>query len=47
MISGICSICGSPGRVYSCHLCGKQTCQEHFNQGKGVCVSCGSGRLIK
>ncbi|MFY9638535.1 MAG: orotate phosphoribosyltransferase [Methanobacterium sp.] len=39
-IRGICSICGRPGKMYTCTLCGSIVCGNCYNIQKGVCRSC-------
>ncbi|WP_414469466.1 orotate phosphoribosyltransferase [Methanobacterium sp. ACI-7] len=39
-ISGLCNICGKPGKMYTCSLCGSLICRECYDQSKGVCKPC-------
>ncbi|MBZ2166120.1 MULTISPECIES: hypothetical protein [Methanobacterium] len=41
-VSGICSICGRPGKMYTCTLCGSIICGKCYNIQKAVCKSCES-----
>jgi len=38
---GLCAICGRPGAMHTCRICGRNVCSEHFDIGYGVCSSCG------
>ncbi len=46
MLGGLCDICGKADVVYTCPMCGKRVCTEHFNDVKGVCNVCLQGRFI-
>jgi len=37
---GLCSICGKPGAMYSCSLCGRIVCSSCFNHKARVCKNC-------
>ncbi len=39
-IRGICSLCGRPGKMYTCSLCGTIVCGKCYNLKNGVCKSC-------
>ena len=39
-VSGICNLCGRPGKMYTCSLCGGIVCGNCYNLQKGVCKSC-------
>ncbi len=41
---GLCSICGKPGAMYSCSLCGKIVCKDCFDQNSNICKSCKKGK---
>jgi len=43
-LMGLCSICGKPGAMYTCNLCGRVVCSQHFNSIHGVCTHCMSGK---
>jgi len=43
-LMGVCNICGTAAKLYSCMLCGRMVCSEHFDARKGVCVVCLRGR---
>lgn len=42
---GLCSICGKPGAMYTCHLCGKNVCARCYNANHGVCNQCSTGKF--
>ncbi|RLJ01916.1 MAG: orotate phosphoribosyltransferase [Candidatus Aenigmatarchaeota archaeon] len=37
---GICSICGKPGVMHSCKLCGRLVCSECYDFKRGLCKIC-------
>ncbi|HHF55987.1 MAG TPA: orotate phosphoribosyltransferase [Thermoplasmatales archaeon] len=37
---GLCSICGKAGKMFSCRLCGKNVCSEHYDFASGMCITC-------
>ncbi|MCX6664934.1 MAG: orotate phosphoribosyltransferase [Euryarchaeota archaeon] len=39
-VVGLCSICGKPGPLMSCMLCGSLTCNECFDTFNHVCKIC-------
>lgn len=39
-LMGLCSICGKPGAMHSCMLCGRLVCGNCFDINHGVCASC-------
>ncbi|MEM0493269.1 MAG: orotate phosphoribosyltransferase [Candidatus Thermoplasmatota archaeon] len=39
-IMGLCSICGSPGAMYTCVLCGRLTCRRCIDTSSNVCGIC-------
>ena len=43
-LMGLCSICGKPGAMFSCSLCGKLVCGGCFDSQNHVCSSCGVGK---
>lgn len=43
-LTGLCSICGKPGIMNSCNLCGRIVCNECFNSVYGICVNCKIGK---
>ncbi|WP_096204328.1 orotate phosphoribosyltransferase [Candidatus Methanoperedens nitratireducens] len=42
-VTGICSICGRPGKLFTCPLCGRLVCSRCLT-GEGICVQCARGR---
>ncbi|MCX9081940.1 MAG: hypothetical protein OIN83_07065 [Candidatus Methanoperedens sp.] len=42
-VKGICSICGTPGKLHTCMLCGNLACSRCITQ-RGACVRCSHGR---
>jgi len=43
-IMGLCSICGKPGAMYTCSLCGRVVCNNCFDIKNGVCSICKMGK---
>lgn len=43
-MAGLCSICGRPGAMYTCHLCGRMVCPQHYDAAHGVCTACAQGK---
>jgi hypothetical protein len=43
---GLCSICGKPGAMYTCSLCGRIVCSRCFDNAHGICNSCKVGKQI-
>lgn len=43
-LMGLCSICGKPGAMHTCNLCGKLVCDTCFDMAFGVCHSCKMGK---
>ncbi|MFO7677917.1 MAG: orotate phosphoribosyltransferase [Thermoplasmatota archaeon] len=37
---GLCSICGKPNAMYTCHLCGKLACIQCYDSSNQVCIQC-------
>ncbi|MBF4475576.1 MULTISPECIES: orotate phosphoribosyltransferase [Methanobacterium] len=46
-VRGLCSICGQPGKMYTCSLCGNLVCEKCFQQDRGVCQRCQRGTRFK
>lgn len=42
-IAGLCSICGEPGAMYSCILCGKLVCINCYDAMHNICSQCKIG----
>ena len=42
---GLCSICGKPGAMFTCNLCGKNVCAIHYNSHHGICSQCSLGKI--
>lgn len=42
---GLCSICGKPGPMNTCHMCGKLVCSNCFDNQHGVCKQCHIGKI--
>ncbi|HOE53199.1 MAG TPA: hypothetical protein PKO24_06175 [Methanomassiliicoccales archaeon] len=38
-VLGLCSLCSKPAR-YSCSLCGRPVCLEHFDRYAHLCYHC-------
>ena len=43
-LMGLCSICGKPGAMHTCRLCGGLVCNSCFDINNGVCSSCKMGK---
>ena len=43
-IMGLCNICGKPGPMFTCSLCGRIVCSSCFDNQHGICVSCKTGK---
>ena len=41
---GLCSICGKPGAMNTCILCGRIVCNNCFDQSHKVCYNCKTGK---
>ncbi len=41
---GLCSICGKPGAMYTCNLCGRLVCSGCFDSTNDICNSCKAGK---
>jgi len=39
-VEGICNICGKPGKMYTCSLCGNNVCKDCYDLTKGLCKLC-------
>ena len=44
-VGGLCDVCGAAGALFTCTLCGKRVCSQHFHAG--VCSECRKGRMLK
>lgn len=42
-VLGLCSICTRPAR-YSCSLCGRPVCAEHYDKHNRMCYHCSPDR---
>ncbi|MBN1281163.1 MAG: orotate phosphoribosyltransferase [Candidatus Thermoplasmatota archaeon] len=36
----MCMMCGRPGAMYTCHLCGRLVCERCYDHHHGVCREC-------
>lgn len=43
-LMGLCSICGKPGAMNTCILCGRIACGNCYDHQNRVCCSCKSGK---
>jgi len=43
-ILGLCSVCGKPGAMFTCHLCGRLVCNRCFDMKNNVCCNCKKGK---
>jgi hypothetical protein len=41
---GLCNICGKPGPMFTCNLCGRLVCGSCFDITHGICTSCKVGK---
>jgi len=41
---GLCSICGNPAGMFTCHLCGRIVCSNCFDNVHGICKICKQGK---
>ncbi|MBN2599151.1 MAG: orotate phosphoribosyltransferase [Candidatus Thermoplasmatota archaeon] len=39
-VVGLCSICGRPGTMYTCQLCGRLVCERCFDHRHFLCIEC-------
>jgi methionyl-tRNA synthetase len=39
-VSGLCQVCNAAEAVDRCDRCGTVVCEDHLNEGLGICVSC-------
>ena len=45
-LMGICSVCGKPGKLYTCNLCGRLVCLSCYDPFHKICVHCKTGKVI-
>ena len=43
-LMGLCNICGKPGAMYTCSLCGRLVCSNCFDIQHRTCSSCKLGK---
>jgi len=46
-LMGLCNICGKPGAMHTCSVCGRNVCRSCFDIGKDVCNNCNMGKKIE
>jgi hypothetical protein len=39
-LMGLCHICGKPGGMHTCSLCGRLVCNRCLDFAHGVCKNC-------
>lgn len=40
-VGGVCNICGKAAKkLYTCELCGKTVCEQHYVVEEGICTEC-------
>ncbi|MCU0850927.1 MAG: orotate phosphoribosyltransferase [Candidatus Thermoplasmatota archaeon] len=39
-IVGLCDICGRPGSMYTCQLCGRSVCERCYEHRHFLCIEC-------
>lgn len=42
-VSGLCQICERAEARHSCRICGRQVCEDHWNEAVGTCSPCAEG----
>ena len=42
-LMGLCSVCGKPGAMFTCRLCGKLVCANCFDGQHSICNGCKMG----
>lgn len=43
-LMGLCNVCGKPGAMHTCSLCGRNVCNSCFDHMHRVCCACKSGK---
>ena len=43
-VVGLCSSCGKPGAMFTCHLCGRHFCMYCIDTTCNICHSCKVGK---
>lgn len=38
-VAGLCALCGAPGVLRTCALCGRTVCATHFDHASGACTN--------
>lgn len=46
-LMGLCVMCGKPGKMHTCFMCGRNFCREHFDVAHGICIECGKPKINK
>jgi len=46
-IVGLCSVCGKPGAMHSCILCGRIVCINCYDSTNRVCTHCNTGTKFR
>jgi hypothetical protein len=41
---GLCSVCGRPGAMFTCILCGRNVCNNCFDKSHNICGYCKIGK---
>lgn len=41
-VSGLCQVCESAEADHTCGRCGRLVCENHYEDGAGLCVECAS-----
>lgn len=42
---GLCSICGKPGSMLTCNMCGKLFCTNCYDKEHCICIQCRIGKI--
>jgi hypothetical protein len=42
-VAGLCQVCDRARADRQCPRCGSLVCDDHFDDGNGVCADCASG----
>jgi hypothetical protein len=45
-LMGLCSLCGKPGKMFTCCICGKIVCASCFDSMNSVCNHCKTGKIV-
>lgn len=43
-LMGLCNICGKPGAMFTCHICGRLVCSNCIDTAHSICNNCKMGK---